>query len=187
MTSTSSVKRSKLLFILESFEYGGAEIHAVRLACALKSRGFASAFLALEKGGPLEDQLRASGIKTEVLALSRMGVVGTGWRLLKRLSRPDHDVAVVVDHHRFPFLAALGSSHGPGRRPAVFICHSFPSRQQFARLGLRQLTATMLNRSFHRQVFISPRQRDHFLKTLRLPLRRTTVIANGVNTDRFRP
>ncbi|MFH0793103.1 MAG: glycosyltransferase family 4 protein, partial [bacterium] len=47
--------------------------------------------------------------------------------------------------------------------------------------------ATMLNRSFHRQVFISPRQRDHFLKTLRLPLRRTTVIANGVNTDRFRP
>lgn len=52
----------RILYVIGTLEVGGAETHLVRIAKALKARGWEPALFVLQPGGPLGAELRAAGI-----------------------------------------------------------------------------------------------------------------------------
>lgn len=57
----------RILYVIGTLEVGGAEAHLVRIARALKVRGWQPEFFVLQPGGPLTAPLREAGIPTHAV------------------------------------------------------------------------------------------------------------------------
>jgi glycosyltransferase involved in cell wall biosynthesis len=177
----------RICFAIESLEIGGAETHAVALAEALKQRGWDVGFAVMRGEGPLTARLRAAGIEV------RHGLMPgrRGWGVIRNFRRlateRPFDVLFVVECFFLNALLAYRSAQKRFRFDAFAIIHNWPSRREFSHPLLLRPRVNLMNELFDRMIFISERQRAHYEKNLGIAFRRTTVIANGVDLERFYP
>lgn len=92
MSDGETLFAMKILFLIRSLKYGGAERQLVALARGLKQRGHNVVVAVFYPGGAMEEELRRSGISVRSLEKrSRWDVFGFIIRLIKlvRRERPD--------------------------------------------------------------------------------------------------
>ena len=83
----------KILFLIRSLNYAGAERQLVTLARGLHQRGHKVAVAVFYGGGPMEEELRKIGVPVRSLEKrGRWDTVGFIWRLIKLVRRDKPDI-----------------------------------------------------------------------------------------------
>lgn len=182
-------KRAPLdvLFLLRSLGVGGTERQVVTLAAGLTERGCRVAVATFYPGGVLAADLAAAGVAH--LSLGKAGrwdVAGFLARLLRlvRARRPD----VVYGMLPVPNLAVL-TLHALRRRPRLVWGVRATEMNLSAYDRLTRLAYGLearLGRLADRIVVNAEAGRRHAIEA-GLPAERLTVVANGIDTERFAP
>jgi glycosyltransferase involved in cell wall biosynthesis len=83
----------KILFLIRTLQYAGAERQLVTLARGLRQRGHAVTVAVFYAGGPLEEELRKIGVPVRsIQKRGRWDMLGFLWRLIKLVRRESPDV-----------------------------------------------------------------------------------------------
>ena len=177
----------KLVFLIRSLEYGGAERQLVALAKGLRGLDDEISCVVFYPGGALESELRGAGIAVHSLdKAGRWDVVAFSRRLaaLIRRTRPDvvhsylvsANLAVAMLRPWFPHLAiawGVRASNMDLRRYDWLARLSFRLSRWLSRIPDLIIANSQAGREFHcRQGF---------------PNDRTICIDNGIDLDRFCP
>ncbi|MEA2529041.1 MAG: hypothetical protein QOG89_685 [Thermomicrobiales bacterium] len=176
----------KIVFLIRSLAYGGAERQLVALARGLHGRGHAVHVGVFYPGGALEADLHAAGVPvTNLNKGGRWDTVGFLWRLghFLRNERPQ------IVHGYLSTSNYLGTLTKPLHRARVVwgIRSSDVDVDRydwFFRLDCE--VARRLSRLSDLIIANSNAGRDHAV-ALGYPADRAIVITNGIDTERFRP
>lgn len=178
---------TRLIFLIRSVDYGGAERHLLTLARFLDKERFSLTVLYFYPGGSLEQELRESGVR--LICLDKKGrwdMLGFLWRLTRQLKalRPEVMHSFLVEPNLLcvilkPLL------HGTkiiwGVRASVI---DFANYDWFARLNFR--LQCFFSRFADLIIFNADAGRAHHLSE-GFPARKSLVIYNGIDTERFKP
>jgi glycosyltransferase involved in cell wall biosynthesis len=176
----------KIVFLIRSLTYGGAERQLVALAGGLRQRGHDVRVGVFYAGGPLEADLRAACVPVTILDKGgRWDTAGFLWRLVRFLRRERPQV----------FHGYLGTSNSLGVLTRPFhgarVVWGFRAsdldgdrHDWFYRLDIA--IERRLARFADLIIANSRAGRDHGVKH-GFPAARTIVIPNGIDADRFRP
>lgn len=181
-----SISRMKIVFLIRSLTFGGAERQLVALACGLRQRGHEVHVGVFYAGGPLEADLHAAGVPVTVLnKTGRWDILGFLFRLARFLRRERPQV----------FHGYLGASNSLG-----VLLRSIHGGQVVWGIRASDLDQTRYD-LFYRldgkiQHFLSRfpdliianshAGRDHIVQQ-GFPATKSVVIPNGIDTDHFRP
>lgn len=175
----------RIAFVIRSLERGGAERHVATLAPALAARGHTVLVLALRAGGVFGDPIESAGVPVRHLAPRGLWLLIGPVRAMGALRRFRPDVVHGVLPHGN--LTAALAAPVAGRPRVVFgvrgIRPSRPGRwwnRPFYRLEAR------LARRAH-AVIANSSAAARWAADRGMPSARIAVVANGVDTDRFRP
>lgn len=178
---------TRLVLLIRSLDYGGAERHLLTLSRALDKERFSVTVLHFYPGGRLEDELKASGVTLVSLDKSgRWDMLRFCRRLVRQLKiiRPDVMHSFLVEPNLLTvFLKPLF----PGARIIWGVRASrvhFEHYDWFARLNFR--LQCFFSRFADLIIFNSERGRAFHLAE-GFPSDRSMVIYNGIDTKRFKP
>lgn len=177
----------KILFLMRSFNYGGAERQAILLAKGLRDRGHQPVVAVFYCGGPLEKDLYEGGIP--IIDLSKRG----RWDLLRffprlvkvlRRERPDVLLGYLFEPNLLtvalkPFLPSCKIVWGVRNSNFEFDRYDWVFRLSF-KLNCwlsRFADAIIANSRVGRDYHVSHG----------FPMASTLVIPNGIDTERFHP
>ncbi len=178
---------TKVLFLIKSLEYGGAERQLVELAKGLNRKGHPVTVAVFYPGGPLEPDLAAEGIP--VLSLDKRGrweMFGFFWRLIRlvRGTRPEiiHGYLTMSN-----ILTVLIKGFFPGTRVVWGLRASNMDLDEYD--WLERLTSRLerwLAPGADLVIANSNAGRDYAISK-GFPKDKILVIPNGLDTNRFRP
>jgi L-malate glycosyltransferase len=173
----------RAVFVIGSFQHGGAERHAISLMNRLAERGHECHAVAIRPDGPSQIErlrLRKGGTARCIDAARYFD-----WRALVRFAAHLSDIkpSVVVAANPYALMyASIALRLARARAPLVVTYHA--NRL----LGVKERLQMMVYRLFFRTsdclVFVCERQRQYWSRHALLA-RRTEVIHNGVDTDEF--
>jgi glycosyltransferase involved in cell wall biosynthesis len=170
-----------VLHIIDTAGPGGAETVFLQTATRLDPARFQPAAV-IGGAGWLAKQLQESGLPPYIVPAKRSFNVRY-LSMLLRLAR-QHKSDVVVAHlygsSVYASLAGLLLSI-----PVVSVLHGqsdVPEAERFS-----SVKAAIVRKGSRKVIFVSERLRDHLQARLRLPATHCAVIANGVDTEGFRP
>jgi glycosyltransferase involved in cell wall biosynthesis len=178
---------TKLVFLIRSVDYGGAERHLLTLARFLDKERFHITVLYFYPGGRLEDELRESGVR--LISLNKKGrwdLLGFLWRLIRQLKalRPEVLHSFLIEPNLLGVLLKpllRGTKIIWGVRASVI---DFENYDWFARLNFR--LQCFFSRFADLIIFNSDAGRAHHLSE-GFPAGKSLVIYNGIDTERFKP
>jgi len=178
MTRSSADGRIHLTQVVLSLAHGGSEMLARDIATSLNPARFRSSVCALDEGGPLHLDLKASGIPVHVTGRRP----GFDWRLIPRLYRlfRRDRVTVVQTHHLAPLIYGALAARMAGAALVHVEHERFTFAQPTARRRLRRLAGLC-----HRIVVVGEDVRDYFVQEVGIPPAKLVVIENGVDMRRF--
>ena len=184
----------KILYIIGTLDVGGTEGQLVELATRLDSSRFSVVVACLSSGGAFAEQLRAAGVKVEVLGfrgfrtargLARLGrlpgLFAAFWRLIRFVRGEAPDIV-----HGLLFAAyVLGAVAARIAGTPVVIASRrslglFKESQPFYAAA-----ETAANRMTDLIIANSEAVRQDTLRREKLPEDRVIVIHNGLDVDRF--
>ena len=182
------VKQSlSVVLLVRSLNYGGAERRLVELAKGLRARGHAVVVVVFYREGPLLADLYEAGVSVTVLdKRHRWDVVAFLWRLLRLLRRlrPDVVYAFLVEPSILalllkPFLRRVRIVWGVAACNMDYRLYGWFPRVTFhvSRLLARYADLIIANSWSGKEYHV---QRGY-------PARRTVVVPNGFDLQRFRP
>jgi glycosyltransferase involved in cell wall biosynthesis len=178
---------TRLVFLIRSLDYGGAERHLLTLVRALDKERFSVTVLYFYGGGRLEDELRASGVR--MISLGKRGrwdLLGFSWRLVKQLRalRPDILHSFLVEPNLLTvFLKPLLPSVRVVWGVRASRVH-FENYDRFSRVSFR--LQCLFSRRADLIIFNSERGRAYHLSE-GFPAAKSMVIPNGIDTELFKP
>lgn len=168
--------------VVQEIDRGGLEMMAVDLAIALHQRGFRSSVLGLMRGGRLEARLHEAGVHFETLGGAHYRALSSHRALfgsLRRL-RP-----TVIHTHHLPALLNAGPAARVARVSRIVHtehAHNYldeePQVRPLLRWGARLADVITL---------VGAALQPYYVRTIGLPASRLRVVANGIDTARFRP
>jgi glycosyltransferase involved in cell wall biosynthesis len=177
----------RITFLVHSLEVGGAEVQLTVLACGLDRNEFEPTVICFHDQGALLEELRDAGIPVATLGLrGRHDAFGFFLRLIRavRASRPD----VVYSYLDFP--NAIAAIIKPLARRSRLIWGIRTSDMKLAGRPLSWRAFFALERLLARSADLiicnSWAGRQH-LRQQRFRSDAMTVVANGIDTERFRP
>jgi glycosyltransferase involved in cell wall biosynthesis len=177
----------KVIFLIRELNYGGAETQLVALAKGLHHLGHSVEVIVFYPDGPLEKELRQTGVAVQSLGKSgRWDVIGFLFRLIKaiRQRKPDvlHGYLVVPN-----ILTILLKITSPRTRMIWGVRASKKDLSRYDWL-MRFLTRVecALSRLPDLIIVNSYAGLEHAVAQ-GFPRRRMLVIPNGIDTERFRP
>jgi glycosyltransferase involved in cell wall biosynthesis len=178
---------TKLVFLIRSLDYGGAERHLLTLARFLDKERFRVTVLYFYPDGRLEAELRETGVR--LISLNKKGrwdLFGFPWRLIRQLRalRPEVLHSFLVEPNLLGVLLKpllRGTKIIWGVRASVI---DFADYDWFARLNFR--LQCFFSRFADLIIFNSDAGRAHHLSK-GFPARKSLVIYNGIDTRRFKP
>jgi glycosyltransferase involved in cell wall biosynthesis len=102
MTGTDDGGRPlTIVLVIGTLRIGGTETQVVRLAADLRERGHRVHLVAISGGGPLEEELRSSGVGMRVFAHGGLRLHDeNGWRSPRQLLREVRELAALWRHLR---------------------------------------------------------------------------------------
>ncbi len=170
----------RLVVLVDTLEFGGAERMAVDLALGLCRRGHQVGVATLRHGGPLAERLRGAGI--EILNLNKKDGFSPGAASRLRGWIAERGARVVHTHnpqvHHYGVLAGRGA----GASVIVSTVHGLNNLQGF---GKRELLYSLAARFTSQVVAVCDLARRTFIRAAALPPGRVTVIYNGIPVERF--
>lgn len=177
----------KVLFLIRSLSYGGAERQLVLLARGLSERGHDVAVALFYSGGPLEKDLREAGVRIRPLYKGgRWDVVGFLFRLTQvvREERPEvlhsylwgANLMTVFLKPLFPTVKMVW-----GVRNSVM---DFSGYDWLAELNFK---VNCRLSQFSDAIILNSYAGCEYHVSLGYPADRSVVIPNGIDTERFRP
>ncbi|MDO8607317.1 MAG: glycosyltransferase [Phaeospirillum sp.] len=177
----------KILLLARSMLRGGSERQLALLAIALTRRGHEVTAAFFYSDGPLAAELRQAGITVIDLAKrGRWDMAGFLWRLLRAVRRLRPDII----HGYLPvanLLALAARLAAPTARVVFGLRASDMRLEHYDRLsGLSYWLEARLARFAALLITNSQAGKDHAVRT-GYPGDRIQVVANGIDTGRFRP
>lgn len=176
----------RVVILARSLDYGGAERQMIALARGLHQRGHRVVVAVLYSGGPLERDLHERGVPVEVFAKrGRWDVAGFLLRLLRFLRRERPQIV----HGYLEFQNVLATAMQPFHGGRV-VWGVRASDRPLARYDWLMRVVSRVERRLSRfpglVIANSHAGREHSVGQ-GFPASRVIVIANGIDTDRFRP
>jgi glycosyltransferase involved in cell wall biosynthesis len=177
----------KIVFLLRSLNYGGAERQLVILAKGLLKRGHEIAVAVFYAGGPLERELREAGVR--ILPLHKRGrwdVLGFFLQLIRvmREEQPDILHSYLTDQN---LVAVVLKPLLPKSRIVWGVRCSVMDLNQFDWLSGLSFRVTCRLARFADAVIINSWVGYEYHMALGYPIEKSVVIPNGIDTERFRP
>ncbi len=178
---------TRIVFLIRSLDYGGAERHLLTLARSLDKKCFTVTVLYFYPGGALEDELRATGVRLISLdKRSRWDLLRFSWRLVKQLRaiRPEVLHSFLVE----PNLLSVLLKPLLTRTRVVWGVRAsrvhFEDYDWFSRLTFR--LQCFFSRFADLIIFNSDAGHAFHLSE-GFPVNQALVIYNGIDTERFKP
>ena len=174
----------KILFLIRSLNFGGAERQLATLVKNLKPTEFTPAILVFYDGGPIAEELLAAGFK--VISLQKTGrwdVARFAWRMAREARRLQPDI--IYSFMDLPNLCALGLRL-LGRSRLVWGVRVAELELQNRDWLIRRGFSLAAHYSKRADLVICNSQagRDFHLRH-GYPADKTIVISNGIDTGRF--
>jgi len=177
----------KILFLLRSLNYGGAERQLVLLAKGLHERGHHIVVVTFYSGGPLERELQEAGVRVRPLhKRGRWDLLYFLFRLTRvvREERPDILHSYLTDQN---LVAILLKPLFPKSRIVWGVRCSMMDSKQYDWVAGLSLKLTCRLATFADVIIANSHVgREHHV-ALGYPAQKTVVISNGIETKRFRP
>lgn len=183
--SPSESRSPRVLFVLDTLNFGGTETQAVQVAERLQASGLQVTVACLHSDGPLTDRLEQIGIP--VVRFTTRGTFCSYYgiyqllRLAWFIRREKFDV--IHAHDLWANLMAVPAARLAGA-PMVF-----SSQRDLAHLKWYTPTRTWFIRLIHRLstsvVTNSHAVREHVITQFRVPPHRVSILRNGVDFARF--
>jgi glycosyltransferase involved in cell wall biosynthesis len=178
--------------ILPTLSPYGAERVAVELAARLPAHGFRTRVLVLFENGPLQQELRARGVRWAMLAPSAVrsfsGRMATVRRLHTRLFGEPERVPDIVHTHLFgaDFWSSVARliPSSSAIRPAAYLSTAHSVDQDDG--AVRRVARRWAARRMTRVVAISQDVARYVQQDLSVPAARITCIPNGIALDQVR-
>lgn len=178
--------RTRLTFLIRDLGYGGAQRQLAALAAGLSGNEFEISVLHFYPG-PIEEELRAAGIKTvRVLKKGRRDLVGFFIRLAHaaRAEKPDIFHSYLTESN---VTSVLLKPFLRGARIVWGLRDSRTDAELWGLLGrLSFRLSRLLSRCADRIIANSESGRDYYISK-GFPARKIRVIPNGIDVDRFVP
>lgn len=172
-----------VLQLIESWGPGGAETIFVEISSRMRRHGWTT-LPAVPRKGWLSRKLHQRGVDTILTGED----YGHGWdvRYLMRLvSEIRQNEVDIVHTHLFGSALYGGLAASICRIPTVSTFHGHWDLREAT--GYRRIKIPIVNRLCDRIVFVSEPLQHTCLEEFGLDPERSTVIANGIDTSRFRP
>lgn len=181
MSRTAGAPPVRLLFLVTTFDRGGAEKVITCLARSLPRDRYTVAVAALQgRSGRIAADLAVAGVPTHDLRMRTKLDLGGALRLRTLLRRERVEVLYSFLFHASLMARLVGAWCGV---PVRISTERIAGWEGPARRLLNRLTAGLATRV----VAVSEAVRDETARTLGVPPERITVIPNGVNTHEFTP
>ncbi len=166
--------RPSILHVITGLQVGGAEMMLVKTLPALKK--YDHTVCVLLGDGPLAAPLREGGVRVVVLDLRRHPLRGliTFWRLCRK--RPSLLISYLI--HADLFTRFLAPLFGVKRR-ICFIRNNLIGSKYHRLLQIERATQRLVQGYFS----VSQSVVDAYIRELRYPAKKMTVIANGLIPD----
>jgi glycosyltransferase involved in cell wall biosynthesis len=180
-----SERHVRVVYLIDKLHRAGAQVHLGQLAAGLDRERFETEVICLLEGGPVADELRARGVRVEVLGLGILyaprGLAGLS-RLARCLRRSRADVL-----HTYLVSANIyGTLAGRlGRVPAVITSRRDTGFSRNWRLRLFE--EWLVNPLVDRVVAVSPAVADSARGERGLHADRIVTIENGVDVAAQEP
>lgn len=168
--------------VVQAIDRGGLEMMAIDLAIAVHERGIRSTVLALSEGGRLEARLREAGVGFELVGGARFISPASHAAVARALRRAR---PTVLHTHHLPSLLNAGPFARLSRLARVVHTeHAFIYMDEEPRFRPLFRAAS---RMAHSVVLVGSALVPYYTGVVGVPEHRLSVIANGVDTRRFRP
>jgi glycosyltransferase involved in cell wall biosynthesis len=177
----------RLLILVRSLHFGGAERQVVVLAKGLKAEGHRVSVVVLYPGGEFEGQLHEAGVPIASLdKQGRYGLLRVGARLLKvvRSERPDIIYSVLTAANLLSLIARIGA---PCARLVWTLQASYVDFGKYE--GWIRLTSSLEARlaKFGDRIIVNSQAGVEHALRRGYPADKLVVVRNGIDTDAFRP
>jgi glycosyltransferase involved in cell wall biosynthesis len=171
--------------VLSTFRIGGAEALALELASRASRDRFEPIAIALRCTGDMESRFQRAGIETLVLGCAEEG--GLGLRGVMRLARAlrQRRVKVLNCHNRMATVYGVPAARLAG--VPVIVCTRHAAPTIYRSRGKPTLLERMAIPFVDHFAVVSKEVRETAARFGRLPARRSSVIYNGADMQRFRP
>jgi glycosyltransferase involved in cell wall biosynthesis len=178
---------TRIILLIRSLDYGGAERQLLTLARSLDKERFAVTVFNFYPGGALEDELRQSGVR--LISLDKRGrwdLLRFSWRLVKQLRacRPDVLHSFLVE----PNLLSVLLKPLLGRTRVIWGVRAsrvyFEDYDRFSHLTFK--LQCFFSRFADLIIFNSETARAFHISE-GFPANNSPVIYNGIDTERFKP
>jgi glycosyltransferase involved in cell wall biosynthesis len=177
----------RIVFLIRSLGYGGAERQMVVLACALRQRGHRVSVLTFYSGGALEPELRAAHVRVRSLEKrGRWDVAGFAARLHRALREEQPNV--LHSYLVVPNIIAVAAR--PLFRGVRIVWGERASNMDLSHYDWLSRFSSGLARTLSRVpdlLILNSRAGLEYAASRGYPRAKMTVIPNGIDTDRFVP
>ena len=167
-----------VMLVTWSLVAGGSETYALTIARGLDPENYRAAFCAVDKGGPLESEVRQLGFPCTIMH-RRNGIdLGLIWRMYRLFRETGVDV-VHTHHFNQLFYSVLGA-----KLVGAKIIHTEHSIECYKKRRLR-VAMRMLSWLCDKVTAIGPDGAAVLLDRVKVPKNKLEIIRAGVNLDAF--
>lgn len=178
-----TTKKIRILEAIRQGQFGGGETHVFELSTHLDKNRFEPVVLSFTDGNMVEE-LISEGIHTQIINTERGFSFGV-WRKVKELMQREQ--IDVVHAHGTRALSNVFWAARKLRIPIIYTIHgwSFHIDQKFPVRKIREISEKFLTSVTDKNICVSKSNEEDGIK--RFNMKRSTVIYNAVNLNKFNP
>jgi glycosyltransferase involved in cell wall biosynthesis len=176
----------KVLHVISGLGTGGAEINLVELAARLQERGHPQHIISLSSAGPLVDVARGRGVAVTVCGLRSLGSLPRSVYEIFSVARRLRPAVIQGWMYHGNLAATLLHFVAPGRAGRTLFWNIRASNMDSERYA-RVIRLSALASRWPSMIIANSKAGADFHRLQGFTPRQLQIVANGIDTARFRP